>query len=524
MLNKKFKLSKHLDEYDTSLSRQGYSILKTSLSDNDLTMIKQALNVKACVNPKFADAQLPFPVYGENDRKIYVPRYWGIAHFGEPKVNKLFTEDVGKDIDIPFNGTVRAEQEPIINAYMNAVKRKEGGIITLRCAGGKTVMSLYLISQVKKKTLVIVHKTFLMTQWVERIQQFLPTARVGYIQGQVIDIYDKDIVIAMLQSTSMKEYSKKVFDDFGFVIFDECHHLGAEVFSKALAKTACPYTLGLSATPHRKDGLSKVFIWHLGPFVYEGEKNIDKGVKVKIYYYINDDPSYSQEVTNSYTNKLICSKMLNNICFCRPRNNLISHLLPKLIEEGRHILILADRIEQLKYLNEKILAGEMGTAGYYLGGMKDSALKKSEKCNVMLATYNMVSEGFDCKTLDTLILASPRSDIEQSCGRILRLQSHERKRIPLIIDICDIFSIYASQVHKRLQHYEKEGYNINGYIVDDNAVQMKITKMDNYKNVKTSDGQYTIIKTRRMKKSEIEAENKQKEANNPIKKGICILD
>ena len=73
-----------------------------------------------------------------------------------------------------------------------------------------------------KKTLVIVHKTFLMNQWKDRIMQFIPDAKIGYIQGNTIDVYGKDIVIGMLQSISMKDYPTRLFDEFGFVVFDEC--------------------------------------------------------------------------------------------------------------------------------------------------------------------------------------------------------------------------------------------------------------------------------------------------------------
>ena len=98
---------------------------------------------------------------------------------------------------------------------------------------------------------------------------------IGRIQANKVDILGKDIVIGMLQSISMKEYPEDTFNQFGFVIYDECHHLGAEVFSKALLKTNCKYTLGLSATPKRADGLSKVFEWYLGP-AYSIKKEIKK--------------------------------------------------------------------------------------------------------------------------------------------------------------------------------------------------------------------------------------------------------
>lgn len=522
MNNKKnLKLENSLEYYETALSRQGYSVKKENLSKKELENMKKLLTVQACSNPKFADVAESFPVYGENDKKIYLPRYWGIKNFGIPKVNKLFPKNksLGKDINIKFKGEIRSAQEPVANAFMDNVKKNEGGIITLQCGGGKTVTTLYLISKVKKKTLVIVHKSFLMHQWKERIEQFLPDAKIGYIQGTTMDIHNKDIVLGMLQSVSMKDYPRKVFEEFGFVVFDECHHLGAEVFSKALSKSACPYTLGLSATPDRKDGLTKVFKWYLGDFVYKAKKNKDTGVDVKVYYYLNDDPTYSKEVI-SYTNRIITPRMVNNICYCKRRNDLILHLLPKLIKQKRNILILSDRKEQLKYLKTEIDKQKIATSGYYLGGMKQSALNESEKQDIMLGTYNMVSEGFDCKRLNTLILASPRSDVEQSVGRILRLQPHHRTIKPLVIDIGDIFSIYTSQMHKRLFLYEKEGYDITGYIVDDNLVKMKIKKMERYADL-SKNGEYTVIKLRRMKK--IERDTYQRKQKTGLDKGVCAL-
>ena len=141
-------------------------------------------------------------------------------------------------------------------------------MISVPCGFGKTCCAIYLACWLQRKTLVVVHKNFLLSSWVERIQQFAPTARIGRIQGKVVDIKEKDIVIGMLQSLSQKEYEPKVFKEFGFTILDECHHIGAEVFSRALPVIGSRWNLGLSATPDRTDGLSKVFYWHLGPLLY----------------------------------------------------------------------------------------------------------------------------------------------------------------------------------------------------------------------------------------------------------------
>ena len=334
-----------------------------------------------------------------------------------------------------------------------------------------TVLGLELATKIKKKTLIIVHKTFLMNQWEERIAQFIPTAKVGKIQGDVIDKTGCDIVIGMLQSISMKDYDDDMFNEFGFVIFDECHHLGAEVFSRALLKINARYTLGLSATPTRIDGLTKVFHWYLGPTIYQIKKRDDKNVLVHLYKYVNDNKKYCNEVRN-YMGKLNMAQMINNITEFEPRIHLIFGILEKHLKEGRKILLLSDRRNHLSAIVELIenyifTYGDEQfpyTFGYYLGGMKQCDLEITEKKDVILATFSMASEGFDCREpLDTIILASPKTNIEQSVGRILRQDEKDRKFIPLIIDINDCFSLFKRQAQKRTKYYKSNNYIIKHF-------------------------------------------------------------
>lgn len=327
-----------------------------------------------------------------------------------------------------------------------------------------TVMAIYLMCQVKKKALVVVHKDFLLQQWKERIEQFCPTARIGLIKAKTVDTEDKDIVIASLQSLSMKKYEPDTFSDFGFVIADECHHTSAEVFSRALRKVNFKYSLGLSATVKRKDGLSKVFMWYLGGILYSNVKN--KGQKdevdVQLHYYYDPYPDYSKEVY-MMGNKLNISKMINNICEYSERQKYIVDCVKEILakEPERKIIILSDRRAHLENVG-KLLAREGIENGNYFGGMKPNELKVSESKQVLLGTFCMVSEGFDCKSLDTLILASPKSDVTQSCGRILREEAAKRRHVPLIVDIIDQFSIFERQGKKRLTYYKSQKYNLIG--------------------------------------------------------------
>jgi superfamily II DNA or RNA helicase len=254
------------------LGKKGYSIYKKDLTNKEQIYIRNELTVKPYL-PKSPAQPEPFPIYRESPQKFYLPRYFGIDNFGDFCENKL---PLGNDINLNFEGELREYQINIVNKYLNFVKNSGGGLLDVDPGKGKTVMALYIISKLKKKTLVIVHKSFLLNQWLERIQQFLPNARVGKIQGQTIDIDNKDIVIGMLQSLSQKEYPDNLFDSFGLSIYDETHHLGAEVFSRCMMKAITNYTLGLSGTMQRKDGLTKVFKMFLGDIVHKG-KNRHQG-------------------------------------------------------------------------------------------------------------------------------------------------------------------------------------------------------------------------------------------------------
>lgn len=322
-----------------------------------------------------------------------------------------------------------------------------------------TTMAIYIMCQLKKKTLIVVHKDFLLQQWRERIQQFAPSAKIGLIKAQTLDCEGKDVVMASLQSLSMKEYDLEVFGEFGLAVFDECHHLGAEVFSEALKKLNFKYTLGLSATPRRKDGLSKVFTWHLGDIVYNISKRTDV-LEVRLKPYFNSSGAYCHEAMMG-RGQLNVSRMINNICDFEPRIKFVCDLVSQVLadEDNRKVLILSDRRAHIDAMIMRLT--ELGLqAGAYYGGLKEAQLKEAETKQVIGATYQFASEGLDIAGLDTLILASPKTDIVQCVGRILRSKPEDRLYMPLVIDIIDNFSLFPKQAKKRLTYYKKCKYVI----------------------------------------------------------------
>ena len=475
---------------NTVIGKRGYSVLKEELTSKEIFDIRKELTVKPFINKEYGMEPTPFPVYCESTRKLYLPRYYGLKKFGPPKLNKL---DSGKSINVNFPMSLKEKQIPIVDKFLDTVSDSNvgGGLISVPCGYGKTVIGLYLCAKLKVKTLVVVHKEFLVNQWKERIKQFLPDAKIGKIQSNKIFIDGYDIVIGMLQSISMIEYDQNIFNDFGFVIYDECHHLGAETFSKALLKTGTKYTLGLSATPNRADGLSKVFNWYLGDMVYSIKKREEENVNVKIIRFQDNDENYCKEILNFKGNPN-SAQMINRICDYEPRTNIIINETHDRLKEGRKILILSDRREHLKIIKEKLDEIPNYTSGFYLGGMKEKELNETETKNVILGTFSMASEGFDCKyPLDTIILTSPKTNIEQAVGRILRQDAKDRKFIPLIIDILDEFSMFGKQGQKRIKFYQKNNYNIEIYC--DNVLQEEESKSLNIKSSRKKAGKFKKI-------------------------------
>lgn len=455
----------------TSLSLNGYGIYKESLSNADLELVKKQLTVEVYDVMSDGKDSKCFTVYQESKFKIYVPKNYGIQSFGLPDVDKTLE---GHDIDVCFNGTLRNTQVGPVDAFLKACRDpyKRGGIINLPCAAGKTVIALYILSQLKKKTLIVVHKEFLLDQWLERIQTFLPSARVGIIKAQKCVHNDCDIVIASLQSLSMKNYSEDIFKTFGFVIVDEVHRTGAEVFSRVYRKVNVKYSLGLSATIRRKDGLSKVFKWHIGDVVYKGNKSTDM-MQVVVKEYFNPSHLYCREHYMG-NNKLNVPRMINNICDFRERSEFIVSTVKDVLEKepNRKTLILSDRRNHLEQL-QQLLADVNISAGLYYGGIPRDILLINEQKQVLLGTFAYVSEGFDLKGLNTMILASPKSDVVQAVGRILRDKKEDREYQPLVIDIVDKFSIFPSQAAKRIKYYNSQGYDV----VNDNRFKKNLIEL-----------------------------------------------
>ena len=444
-----------MSDITTFFGNKGYAIIKEYLPKKELELIKKELTVTPFVPKTSINKPNPFYVYRESKTKIFMPKFYGIENYGEPDADLL---SPGETIDLKFNGELRDYQVPIVDSYIKAAKTVGGGLLEIYAGAGKTCMGLNIISKLKVKTLIVVHKEFLLRQWIERIQQFLPHAKVGKLQSDTIDIEGKDIVIGMLQSISMREYEKKIYKCFGLTIYDECHHVSAEVFSRALFNVTTKYTLGLSATMNRKDGLTKVIKMFLGDVVYKLERKNTHNVVVKAIYYESEDEEFSATELN-FKGQTHYSKMIKKLCEFSYRTEFVLDVLKNILandDGNQQIIILGHNKNLLKYLHDAIDHRNISTVGYYIGGMKEEQLKESETKKVIIGTYAMAEEGLDIKTLTTLIMATPRVDVTQAVGRILRKKQSQAE----VYDIVDQHPVFQRHFAKRKTFYRKQNFSI----------------------------------------------------------------
>lgn len=464
----------------TYIGKRGYIIKKKNLKEDELQEMREELNVKPNVCADFGAQEEPFKVYLESENKMYLPKFYGIEKFGNPDANLI---PDGKDIDINFSLNLKEEQKIPAEHTLKAYKEKGGGILSLPCGFGKTILALYFISMLKKKTIVVVHKEFLMNQWIERIKFAVPDAKIGVVQGDKCEIADSDIIIGMLQTLSMRDFPENTFDEIGHVIIDECHRIPSRVFSRALMKINSNYMLGLSATPNRKDGLTKVLKYYIGDVIYS-VKSFDKNiVKVNRYLLKSNNETYNEEVLN-YMGKVQMATMINNVSGFQPRTRLIVETILKELknDEKRQILVLSDRREHLDTIYNMVIGGGINSVGYYVGGMKKDKLKESEGCRLILGTYPMAKEGLDIPTLNGIVLATPVSDAVQAIGRIDRVKHMDIKAC--IWDFVDGFSIFNGQSKKRFTLFKKKKYEIEDIQFNLDTYTQGISKRYGYHNCK----------------------------------------
>lgn len=407
--------------------------------------------------------QTPFPktfkLYAETIDSVFVPPQWALKEFAHAPVEDSRTR--GRDVDIRFHGQLRPDlQQPeAVQQVLDAWSVHGGAMLCLPVGFGKTTCALFLACALRKKTLVVVHKAFLAQQWEERIAQCVPGATVSHVRGPDCDT-SGDFVIAMLQTLISRTYPSEVFEACGLVIVDEVHHLGAEVFSRAMVGLHAPRMLGLTATPDRRDRLGKVVEWLVGPIAFQVKRERQTSTHVTVVPY--SCPRYDDPPPINRRGDVCFTSIISHLADDDARTKLVAHHAARLAQEGRDVLVLSHRRSHCQRVCATLR--ELGVeCETYLGGDK-----VVPDARVLVATYALTSEGFDCPRLNALVLATPASDVEQASGRIMRGSA---TREAVIVDILDRWAVCFAQHAKRRAFYRKSGFVCTAPAATDDRVE-----------------------------------------------------
>lgn len=371
----------------------------------------------------------------------------------------------------------RAEQSGVIAKSVALLKEDQQFIVQAPTGWGKTFVGTEIAGQMQRRFCVITTKEDSLNDWVAAIKLTLNLTddEVGIWRGDHVPLPTHKAVVALIQSVAKgpDRYGHEAFKNFGLVMCDEVHRMGADHFSQAMWHFPSKYRFGLSATPYRKDGKDQVFFWHIGPVRVEAhmEVQIPKVLFQQTGWKVPTSRK-GEQIPHDLGN---ISLLMKPLCRNPPRNFLLMQYFRSAMEKGRQIIGFSDNLEHLNIVADLLIANSVAVSdqiGYYVGipsemygGSKkeqEKTRKKQSYRSILLATYKMGSEATNLPWLDTCILMSPRADVNQPVGRIRR--EYEDKKFPLVIDLVDDDSwVLQAYAKKRLKWYKELGCEVIGY-------------------------------------------------------------
>ena len=382
----------------------------------------------------------------ENYLNILLDKYAPDAEFDD----RTYLEEPGIDFECQI--TPWEQQFPAIEAGLST----EVNVISLPAGGGKTICALYMIAKRRQPTFILVHTKELMWQWKDRIKEFL-----NYNCGLVGDgnFNPKDITVGLIRTTINRAKESDYAKKFGYLIVDECHRTSSSTFTQACGLFEPYYLTGLSATPFRKDGLTKFIFFSLGDLVYKLDKKemIKQGKVLK--------PTIIKRQTNLFfgesENKLTYAELFNKVKNSEIRNQIIVEDVSKQLKKNYVCcLVLSDHSQHLKKFQD--LFDFIGTEYHLLTGSLSKLIRKKtveqliqKKVQILLATNSLIGEGFDFSGFTDMFLTSPIASegrLEQILGRGTRVE--KGKKNVNIFDYVDQDPVFQSQWRKRKKFYE----------------------------------------------------------------------
>jgi superfamily II DNA or RNA helicase len=491
-------------------------IPKEGISQKAMNRLKRFASFK---NPMFYKQQaMRLPTYGhprviscadETEAYLCLPR--GCEPELVSELEKLGIEiqhidktHQGRRIDVEFNGQLRDEQSLALSHLL----QNDTGILSGTTAFGKTIVAIKLIAEKKVNTLILVDKVSLLSQWKEKLLEFLmvneplpqqpatPAKKRGRKKkvsligqlGSGKNSLNGIVDIAVMQSLSRKGEVKECVKDYGMIIADECHHASAFTYEQILKTTNAKYIYGLTATPTRKDGHHPILFMHCGPIRYRDNPK-KQAEKRPFDHYIVPRFTSLRVPLDKDEQEVSIQQLYTEIMESDFRNQQIIDDVLNNYHQGRNCIVLSLRTAHVESLAKRLK--EKATDVFALmGGMGRKATRETfqsiadipaDRNIILVATGHFIGEGFDEPRLDTLFLAMPiswKGTLQQYAGRLHRL--YESKKEVKIYDYVDIqVRMLEKMYQKRLNGYASMGYKAKGEELDDTPLDIIFDK-DNF--------------------------------------------
>jgi len=425
----------------------GYPLDRIERLKERLTLTPRITNEHRDSDPE------PVELFVEDGDRIGIPRAFLFQNADASQFKMVDCTSKGEARSIEFNGEPVRDQGVALQAVIDDYSlHGYGGIICADPAWGKTIFAIQAIASLGLTTVIMVHREFLLDQWVKRFKTFSPKTRIGRIQGSDCEFGDDyDVSIAMVQSlfNGDKKYPKELWSWPGLTISDEVHRMGSRTWGATTSMFRSSYRLGLSATMKRSDGMHKAYFYHIGKILFQSQDPPVVPFLRRVFTDFRMPPiqgTAAKDVSRSTQLSLLVSN--------HKRNTLIVHELKQAIDAGRKCIFLSDRRGHLELIRDmfSVVKPSGCTVDFYVGGRSPEELEQAEQADLIFATYQECGEALDIPSLNTLLLGTPVGKAQQYVGRIRRgsgklvLIDFIDKHVPLFMSLYDARRRYYDSV------------------------------------------------------------------------------
>lgn len=503
----------------------GYKIKKCDYPDEVLRKVRQDLNLLPAGEEPGPNA-IPIQMFYHKADCMYLPRYYGIKMFGEPKESLI--DDTALPLSCKYNKKefpLMKRQIEILNDALPKIHTNGGGILNCGAGAGKTKMSIYISIKFGLLTLIIVPRINLIPQWTDEIHVSTraPQGKVHHLEGadgwqHVPD--DTDYIICTMQTFSKHKYPIEFLKKIGMIIYDEVQYVPTRKYSACFLKCCPKYIIGLSATSLRVDRLDVAITHYCGGSLYSDSFQHPNDIRVLIVQLAKsikqEGSEYGRIHQRMYKGKPAPnhSRMLEDIVYNTKRNDLIIEWVEKMATEikvrttGREgnllihpvkykILVVSNRVNHLKQLQSLLCKkNDRITSGLIIGEMKEEEILRTKEQQVLFGNISICRDGLSISDLDAIMITTSIKNVlvtdefgqeseqlRQVFGRVLR-RSHKDRPVQIcyigdtygqfqshtksFIDYCNRNPLVKSYIRNLTHHSQKiptYSANLDGFIM-----------------------------------------------------------